>query len=188
MHFLQMIFATFLFGITTTASAQTPTSNEIDPLAYVLPKDKSEVFEIEWSDLLPPGEAERYAERKMQELQSLWDVEEGSEADIARQLGTHNAVTILDGHAIRLAGYAVPFEFGRNAMITEFLLVPYEGACLHAPPPPPNQTVYVKTSKPIRLKDLSKAIWAEGELNVTSTYTNLADAAYILNLTTLEKY
>ena len=51
--------------------------------------------------------------------------------------------TDLDGRLIKLPGYLLPLEFS-GTMVTEFLLVPYIGACIHAPPPPPNQIVHVK--------------------------------------------
>jgi hypothetical protein len=48
----------------------------------------------------------------------------------------------LDGKTIRLAGYLLPLDMS-GAAIKEFLLVPYFGACIHVPPPPPNQIVHV---------------------------------------------
>ena len=49
----------------------------------------------------------------------------------------------LVGRRIRIPGYLLPLEFSGTS-VTEFLLVPYVGACIHAPPPPPNQIVHVK--------------------------------------------
>ena len=51
--------------------------------------------------------------------------------------------TDLEGRRIKIPGYLLPLEFS-GTMVTEFLLVPYVGACIHAPPPPPNQIVHVK--------------------------------------------
>jgi uncharacterized protein len=39
-------------------------------------------------------------------------------------------------------GYMVPLEDNLEE-VTEFLLVPYPGACIHVPPPLPNQIVHV---------------------------------------------
>ena len=49
----------------------------------------------------------------------------------------------------------------------EFLLVPYYGACVHTPPPPPNQMVLVEMEgrQKVRL-DLFEAIWLEGTLSI----------------------
>ena len=51
----------------------------------------------------------------------------------------------LEGRLIKLPGYLLPVEFS-GTMVTEFLLVPYVGACIHVPPPPPNQIVHVKVT------------------------------------------
>jgi uncharacterized protein len=49
----------------------------------------------------------------------------------------------LEGRSVRLPGYVVPLQGGK-AGLSEFLLVPYFGACIHTPPPPANQIVYVR--------------------------------------------
>src|SRR5206468_7419214 len=57
----------------------------------------------------------------------------------------------LDGKVVKLPGYVLPIEFN-GKQVTEFLLVPWVGACIHTPPPPPNQIVHVKTDKPLDRK------------------------------------
>ena len=69
----------------------------------------------------------------------------------------------LDGQTIRLPGYLLPLEFS-GKRVTEFLLVPWVGACIHTPPPPPNQIVYVKTSKPFDMAGVFQPIWVTGQL------------------------
>ena len=49
----------------------------------------------------------------------------------------------LVGKPVKIPGFTVPLEDFASAA-TEFLLVPFVGACVHTPPPPPNQLVYVK--------------------------------------------
>ncbi|HBQ47938.1 MAG TPA: DUF3299 domain-containing protein, partial [Hyphomonas atlantica] len=58
----------------------------------------------------------------------------------------------------------------------------------HAPPPPPNQTLFVMAEDPILLKDLAQAVWVEGVLTAQTQESDLADAAYTLTLTHIEKY
>ena len=58
----------------------------------------------------------------------------------------------------------------------------------YAPPPPPNQTIFVRTEDPILLKDLPQAVWIEGTLHAQKQESDLADAAYIIDLTRVEKY
>lgn len=150
------------------------------------------VTEITWEELMPEGEEERLAEMYQAQMASLYSrsggVAEGSAADQAIQIGTFNTVPGLDGMKIRLPGYTVPFDYGSDAEISEFLLVPYYGACLHAPPPPPNQTVFVKTEDKIKLKDLSQAVWIEGTLRTQRQNSSLADAAYTIEMTDWEIY
>lgn len=93
----------------------------------------------------------------------------------------------LDGKRVRLPGYVVPLDNdGRTT--TEFLLVPYFGACIHVPPPPANQIVLVRSKKPIRLPELADAIWAEGILHAEYVTSGLADAGYTMMVERTEEY
>ena len=69
----------------------------------------------------------------------------------------------LDGREIRIAGYALPLELSGDG-VTEFLLVPYVGACIHVPPPPPNQIVYAKLDTPFRMEGLYAPVWISGRM------------------------
>ena len=70
----------------------------------------------------------------------------------------------LNGQRIRLPGYVLPLEFeGEN--VREFLLVPVVGACIHVPPPPPNQMVFVKSDKAFSTSGLYTPVWVEGILS-----------------------
>lgn len=149
------------------------------------------VREIGWEELLPEGEEERLAQLYQQQMALLYSggpIAEGSAADQMIQIGTFNTVKELNELKVRIPGYTVPFEFGANAEITEFLLVPYYGACLHAPPPPPNQTVFAMTEDPIRLRDLAQAVWIEGTLFTQTQESELADAAYTIRVDRVEVY
>lgn len=149
------------------------------------------VQRIGWEDLMPEGEEERLAQMYQAQMAMLYSgggIAEGSAADTAVQIGTFNTVEALDGTTIRIPGYTVPFEYGANAQIREFLLVPYFGACIHAPPPPPNQTVFVMSDKPIKMQDLAQAVWIEGTIHTQTQESELADAAYTIKLTAIEEY
>lgn len=143
---------------------------------------------VTWEELVPEGEEERLVELYRAQAAKLGQIEEGGAGDVAVQIGSFSTVQALDGLRVRLPGYTVPFEYGADAQITEFLLVPYYGACLHAPPPPPNQTIYVTTTEPIELADLAQAVWIEGTLRATKQATALADAAYTVEMDSIEAY
>lgn len=146
--------------------------------------------EIGWEELMPDGEEERLAELYQRQMAMLYSggIVEGSAADVATQFGTFNTVPDLDGVKVRIPGYTVPFEYGANAKIREFLLVPYYGACLHAPPPPPNQTVFVATDDAITIQDLAMAVWIEGTLKTQRQDTELAGAAYTIEMDSITPY
>lgn len=149
------------------------------------------VREIGWEELMPEGEEERLAQLYQQQMAMLYSggpVAEGSAADAMIQIGTFNTVKELNEIKVRIPGYTVPFEYGANAEISEFLLVPYYGACLHAPPPPPNQTVFAMTDEPIKLKDLAQAVWIEGTMYTQIQESELADAAYTIRVDKVETY
>ncbi|MEC7289426.1 MAG: DUF3299 domain-containing protein [Pseudomonadota bacterium] len=140
---------------------------------------------------MPEGEEERLAQLYQQQMTMLYSggpIAEGSAADAMVQIGTFNTVKELNEIKVRIPGYTVPFEYGANAEIKEFLLVPYYGACLHAPPPPPNQTVFAMTDEPIKLRDLAQAVWIEGTMYTQTQESELADAAYTIRVDKVEKY
>jgi hypothetical protein len=79
----------------------------------------------------------------------------------------------LDGQLVRLPGYVLPLEFGSGKKITEFLLVPWVGACIHTPPPPPNQIVHVKAERAIELDGLFTPVWVTGKMTTVGTKRSL---------------
>ena len=101
----------------------------------------------------------------------------------------------LDGQTIRLPGYLLPLEFS-GKRVTEFLLVPWVGACIHTPPPPPNQIVYVKTSKPFDMAGVFQPIWVTGQLAAKPAKQSLylvdgtsdISIGYMLEATDVEPY
>jgi len=73
-------------------------------------------------------------------------------------------------------------------MITEFLLVPYFGACIHVPPPPPNQIIYVKFPKGAPIQQLWDVIYLVGTLKTESISHDLAQTGYLIEGTAIEEY
>ncbi len=82
-------------------------------------------------------------------------------------------VTKLDGTNIKLAGYLLPLEYSDKGE-KEFLLVPYVGACIHSPAPPPNQIVYVKLNKTFKPSDLYAAVWVTGTMRTQVSSKSLS--------------
>lgn len=99
--------------------------------------------------------------------------------------GPAPVVAELNGALIRIGGYVVPLDFDATK-VKEFLLVPFVGACIHVPPPPANQIIYVKTERPFEVKGSFDPVWVTGKLNVATTFTGLAEAGYTIEADAVE--
>jgi hypothetical protein len=94
-------------------------------------------------------------------------------------------VTALDGKRVRIGGYVVSLDFDATR-VKEFLLVPFVGACIHVPPPPANQIVYVKSAKGFDVSGMFEPVWVTGTLKVSTAFTGLAEAGYGLEAEAVE--
>ena len=149
-----------------------------------LPDDDG-VMTINWDDLLPEGEMERIEELYRVATSMMSTDHFGGPVT---QIGTFNVEEDLVGRTVRLPGYILPLDLQPGGEIREFLLVPYFGACVHTPPPPPNQIVYVTASEPIQVERLWAAVWVTGELSSDRHMNEVGDAAYTMELVDLEPY
>ncbi len=94
-------------------------------------------------------------------------------------------VAHLDGKRVHIGGYVVPLDF-EATRIKEFLLVPFVGACIHVPPPPPNQIIYVKADRGFDVKGSFDPVYVTGTLRTTAASTGLADTGYSLDAELVE--
>ena len=137
--------------------------------------------EITWDDLLPEGVP--YSE-------IIGEGEMDWENDTWSPIYDDNATKLneaLNGAFIRMPGYIVPLEIGTEG-VSEFLLVPYVGACVHVPPPPANQLVYVKADDPWPSEALWDAVWVEGQMQTQLKSTDLGQTGYLLTANAMEIY
>lgn len=151
----------------------------------LMPEGSGEALEKEYAEFYAALEA-RYASRSPEE--GLEAIEEGSELDYMPQLGGFETVDDLDGVLIRIPGYVVPFDFNLEKGQEAFLLAPYMGACIHTPPPPPNQIIHVEADPAVKIDDIWVAYWLEGTLRAQTQESDLAAAAYTLELNRIEPY
>ena len=149
-------------------------------------RSQSDVTNLAWVDLLPPGEAERIAQ--LQQMQAMQIGFSHFGTDRMPQIQTFNVVDELDGQRVRIGGYVLPFDFGASNEISRFLLVPFIGACIHVPPPPPNQLIYVSTDEPVQITGIWDPVFAEGIMRTDRQDNALGDAAYTLELISLSPY
>lgn len=139
--------------------------------------------EIMWDGLIP---ADFTAEAIMAKYaDQLAEIEDGSPeaselySKMQAEFSTAPVNERLDETLVRIPGFIAPLNYA-DELITEFLLVPYFGACIHVPPPPANQTVLVKAAEGqgIQAEDSYYPIWVMGRLTVEGTTTELATAGY----------
>lgn len=96
-------------------------------------------------------------------------------------------VPSLNGKKIRIPGYVVQLE-GDADKVTQFLLVPYFGACIHVPPPPPNQIILVDFPTGVRYEDTFDAVWVEGTIEVQRVEGDIAVVGYRMTAATVKPY
>jgi len=118
--------------------------------------------------LLPQEiEIEKLSVAKLQKMGIAIDALLAKRDEVAKKFQDRDSAgnPSLNGKLVRMPGYLFPVEFQGNR-VTEFLLVPWVGACIHTPPPPPNQIVYVKADKPYEIKRTFDAVWVTGRMSV----------------------
>ena len=91
----------------------------------------------------------------------------------------------LDGENVKIGGYVVPLDFNATK-ITEFLLVPFVGACIHVPPPPANQIIYVKAENGFNIGGLFDPVYVTGKMSAKITPTGLAETGYTIDANAVE--
>lgn len=89
---------------------------------------------------------------------------------------------------ILIPGFVVPTKYNDERQVTEFFLVPFFGACIHVPPPPPNQIIHVTYEPGLQLDNYYEAYYVLGELSSQVVRNDLANSAYSLSAEGIEIY
>ncbi len=145
------------------------------------------------------AERAKLAEQALRE--SKIDVEalhaKRDEVRAERKRRAEAVVPTLDQQNVRMPGFVLPLEYS-GKKVSEFLLVPWVGACIHTPPPPPNQIVHVRMNKgaEFETKGYYQAIWVTGTMSAKLSRTKLSlvdgsadiDVGYSLRGTAIEEY
>lgn len=157
--------------------------------------------QIEWIDLMPAEDLEALKSPP----ESLILIEDGSAGDqISSQIKSSitqatdsryqealvstRVVDSFNGQKIRVPGFVVPLEFGDDQTVTTFFIVPYFGACIHMPPPPPNQIIFASFEKGLTLTNLYDPVWVSGVLSTKLIENDMATAAYSLEVAQVSLY
>ncbi|MDR2503433.1 MAG: DUF3299 domain-containing protein [Deltaproteobacteria bacterium] len=95
----------------------------------------------------------------------------------------------VDGQRIKIPGFVAPLDWENDAALKEFLLVPYFGACIHSPPPPANQIIYIRLEKPLKGIRSMDAIWAYGVILLEKNDSgSMGASGYSMRLDKVELY
>jgi hypothetical protein len=165
------------------------------------PTQAANYEEIDWVALMPEDDLSALLNRP----EFLNDIADGSAADsvddfASKQLEDEQAqryqqalvstrvIEAFDGKAIRIPGFIVPLEQNDEQKATAFFVVPYFGACLHMPPPPPNQILYVEYEEGIAVENLYDPYWFEGTVKIDNHESALGTSAYSLVLDSFALY
>ena len=165
------------------------------------PTQAANYEEIDWVALMPEDDLSALLNRP----EFLNDIADGSAADsvddfASKQLEDEQAqryqqalvstrvIEAFDGKAIRIPGFIVPLEQNDEQKATAFFVVPYFGACLHMPPPPPNQILYVEYKEGIAVENLYDPYWFEGTVKIDNHESALGTSAYSLVLDSFALY
>lgn len=149
---------------------------------------------IEWDDLIPSGSAPAEIFARFEEQLEAVEIGSPESSAIYEQMQAEfDPAAInpdLDGEKIWLAGFVAPLTYTDDNIVTEFLLVPTFGACIHVPPPPPNQTIMVTVDEEYGLtfEEAWGAVWVEGTITLVSASTELGETSYTITNATSGSY
>jgi len=96
----------------------------------------------------------------------------------------------LNNKEVKIPGYIIPLEY-EGQDIKTFLLVPYIGACIHVPPPPANQIVYVDTAAAWDSLDWWEPVYVTGTIKIESRqmeFFEMVDIGYEILAGNVESY
>ena len=153
-----------------------------------------EVREVGWAHLIPPnGQAESLKSKSFlgggrpsgrsvdQPTRPVPEAEWMSLPGTQSEASTApSVVSELDGKRIRIGGYVVPLDFDMTK-VKQFLLVPYVGACIHVPPPPPNQIIYVEAKEAFEVGGQFDPVYVTGTIRTRKQSTGLAETGYSMD-------
>ena len=92
-----------------------------------------------------------------------------------------------DDKEVRIPGFMVPLEDNQKA-VTEFLLVPSPQACIHVPPPPANQMVFVQMEEGRGSPAAYGPIWVYGVLSLHSKRHQYGESSFTMKGLKVDPY
>jgi hypothetical protein len=139
----------------------------------LVPKDWDPIKKFRDANFGAMKDSDPRAMELLREMRETWD-----------NAPTNNA---LDKQPIRIPGYVVPIDQSTAGM-SEFLLVPYFGACIHTPPPPANQIIDVKLGAPNKDVRMMEPVWVSGRIATLRASTAMGASGYSMEGVVVEPY
>lgn len=138
--------------------------------------------EIDWLELMPAED--------LALLESMPELEHEGDGPplLPDEIMTGRVVPEMANVEGRIPGFVVPLKTTNDMRILEFFLVPYYGACIHVPPPPPNQIIHVKYREGFTLEALYDPVWVEGEIVIEKTENEIGASSYSIEAVSVERY
>ena len=137
---------------------------------------------LEWEELIQPGAYDVFDDWDY--VDSLTD-EQIDELWYSAEAATNPE---LDGELVSIPGFMVPLDAQPGRRVSEFVFVPYQGACIHTPPPPPNQTILVSAPRGVRLYNNWDPVVVTGVINRDTEETDVAVSGFSLELQLIEEF
>ena len=197
---LGVFFGSYSSDIWTTIKDSAFSSSLVytssDP-ALTSQADNSPTQSLSWETLLPPNDQaaiERYQTIEPQSVQDitsqiLRSIQASNDDSYQRALMSTDTVSGLENKRTSISGFIVPIDFYQDQSIRSLFLVPYFGACLHFPPPPPNQMIFAQLERGFKEIDIMQSYTLEGYIDLglfedpmgTSAYTFTVGSIAIFN-------
>lgn len=184
----------FVPGDALPTTAPAPTAPAATPTQTVTTFVNGRQYrELTWEELVPLGYRPEDIIAKYQDELNAFEDGDPAAMDLYQQMQEefNNAPinSALDQSDVRIPGFIAPLEY-ENDLITEFLLVPYFGACIHVPPPPVNQTVYVSLAdgEGITPEESYYPVWVHGFMTTAEMNTDIGNAGYRIEEAVIKPY
>lgn len=183
----RLLLTVLAAGLSGAAMGQFSVGERLNP--GQVPAARSQVREITWEALVPPdwNPAAKLRELKLDRLSDGDPRAIEAMARLRAELDRAPPVETLDGVRVKIPGFVVMLD-GNHEGVTEFLLVPYFGACIHVPPPPANQVVHVFPDQPVPDKTAIYPVWVSGTLQTARSGTSYGAASYRIRSASVEPY
>ncbi len=155
-------------------------------------ENPEEVLAIKWEDLMSEADMQAILDAPPVYHDGFgWDdklINDPKQEAYMQALQSFDVNPELLDKRILVPGFIVPTAYNDDREVTEFFLVPFFGACIHVPPPPPNQIIHVKFEEGLQLDNYYDAYYVLGKLSSQVVKNDLASSAYSLSAEVVEIY